>query len=214
MCDMIKRKKTSHANSIFFIILGLLIAWQLIHVARILVDSAFIETYLLSMVIFIIAVIATFIYFLTIFLKRDPLMMDIIIVFPILAISIFYLYTANWLFIQLKPMRVPLFFTESFFYYLASLITLVFYTIKTVAVVLSWKPHKEIARRMNKLIAVVSLSTAVIILFDLVLHPFLIKIPLAAPIVGIIFAGYYFMERNHKIIRSNKEYVKRINEYL
>lgn len=153
-------------------------------------------------------------YVVTIYLKRNPLVWDLIILFPLLAINIFYVINNDWIVIQTIPITAVMLFSESSFYWLASIVWVLLYSLKTLAVILSWDVPNTVRVRIKRLMIIIGLAGVSGLLFDVLLFPYVFNIPLGGPIVSLIFLVHFLIDKNTKKVRSSKEVVKRVNSFL
>lgn len=201
-----KGNKLSHAEMFYAAMHLLLITWMIIDILRIINVNALLGNILMMLAFFAIMLLMIVTYLFSITLKRELLTIDVILTFPVFLITMYFVFNLPWFITKESGILVFYFSQTHFFYWLAGILMAGLLTIKTLSVPLEWFKQKNIKLRILNLETMIILALLIGIIFQVIIYPKFIKIPLTSFIVSIIFYASYRVDRKIKNKIKNEKF--------
>jgi hypothetical protein len=108
-------------------------------------------------------------------LKREIQVIDILIFFPVLLITTFYVLEGNWSTILIKGQVYYHFLANDTFYWLASMLTIVLLNLNILYRLSDWFKHTWAYKRMFTLIATETIGITLAVVANVFLYPWLVS---------------------------------------
>ncbi|MBR9679057.1 MAG: hypothetical protein GON13_02210 [Nanoarchaeota archaeon] len=217
-----KKGKLSSADTLYASIMVLILVWIFLDVFNLYKTSLGLANFFIVITIFITTLIAIVGDLFALSLKRDVKIIDIIIMFPILLITTFYILEGGWFSIVLNGENFYHFLSTGTFYWLASILMVILLNLNLLYRLSDWFKGTWAYRRVFGLIVAESVGITLVILANVFLYPWFISARLGSFFLALAFFINFWVDQ--KIMRKKivcevgrgekKDALKRICEFL
>jgi hypothetical protein len=218
-----KRDKLSTADVLYGSMIAIIIAWILLDLITYTNSSLLVADFYMIIIVFITTIIAIVGDLFALSLKREIQVIDIIILFPVLLISTFYVMEGNWDAVLINGKVYYHFMSNDTFYWLASMLFVVLLNLNLLYRLSDWFKRTWAYKRMFALIISQTIGITLVVVANVFMYPWFVSARLGSFFLAFaLFLNFWLDQRitKKKICvargadKERQEALDRICEFL
>lgn len=186
-------------DRIFFSIVGLVFIWLLVDFLSVINSNLIFANVLKACSLFTITLLVLFCYFFSICIKRELITMDVLLVFPAIIASFYFIFQTPWTVSIVNDVIVYHYNFSQFTYWVLIMLLFMFFSLKGLYVLLSWFKAGTARFKVLVFIYLFTFGSALTVLFNIILYPYIIQLSLGSFLNSmLIFLLFRFFLKTSK----------------